>query len=464
MKTNAMLLLAVLGGVAAAAAQQVTSSPQVVIENVTLDVSAGTLTIAGASLAPRPFVTLNLIPLNVQSAADTRLVVAVPLDMMPPGAYLLTVSRGPQPSDTASYDVQIGPATPSPAAPASGGASSQPLATDTAAPAAPTSPAATVGDHVITLADVDREWQRTDPSAYLAASRQLYEARRRVATEMVNSELLAREAAARGITTDTLLKEEIQKRTVPMPDSAVTTLYQSLGDRTRGASLDQMRPAIRAWLERNIEPDLAKMTYVEELMKVSTRADILLKPPRVEVDHRADDPVLGPPTAPVEIVAFGDFQSADYARFALSFGKVRETFGNRVRIVFKHLPQGGPPSVSAAEAAACANAQGKFWPYHDKILSEAGPLVTTRFRNAARDVGLNGPAFDACLEQGQFHAQVQGALDEAQRYAISASPSFLVNGQLAPDPPPFLPPFDFFKRIVEEELQRQGSAAAAAPR
>jgi len=37
---------------------------------------------------------------------------------------------------------------------------------------------------------------------------------------------------------------------------------------------------------------------------------------------------------------------------------------------------------------------------------------------------------------------------------VKASPSFLVNGRLAPEPPPFLPPFDFFKRIIEEELSR----------
>ena len=459
MKTIALLLVAGLSGTLAAAQQA--TPPQVVIESVTPDATSGTLTVAGANFGPRPFVTLNLIPLNVQLGLDARIVAAAPLDMMPPGTYLLTVSRGPQPADTAaSYEVQIGPA-PSPTASVASGSLAQPSATDAILLPAPADPAAKVGDHVITIADVDREWQRTDPSAYLAASRQLYEGRSRVATEMVNSELLAREAAGRGVTTDALLKEEVPKRTVPMPDTAVTGLYQSLGDRTRGASLDQLRPAIRAWLERNVEPDLAKMTYVEELMKVSTRADIFLRAPRVIVEHRADDPVLGPATAPIEIVAFGDFQSPDYARFALTLSRVRDTFGNRVRIVFKHLPLGGPASVSAAEAAACANAQGKFWPYHDRILSEAGALDAVRFRKVGRDIGLDGAAFDACFDQGQFRAQIRRALDEAGRYDIPGSPSFLINGQLAPDPPSFLPPFEFFKRIIEEELAREAKDAAA---
>ena len=45
-------------------------------------------------------------------------------------------------------------------------------------------------------------------------------------------------------------------------------------------------------------------------------------------------------------------------------------------------------------------------------------------------------------------------MDEAIRYGLHVSPSFLVNGRLAPEPPPFLPPFEFFTRLVEEELLR----------
>src|SRR5437867_3581299 len=102
-------------------------------------------------------------------------------------------------------------------------------------------PAAKVGDRIITLAEVDREWQRRDPASYLGLTRQLYDNRRRVLDAMVADELLAREAAARGMTTEALLKEEIPKRIITMPESAVVSLYQSLGDLTRGATLDEMK-------------------------------------------------------------------------------------------------------------------------------------------------------------------------------------------------------------------------------
>jgi protein-disulfide isomerase len=323
--------------------------------------------------------------------------------------------------------------------------------------------AAKVGDRVITVEDVDREWRRANPVASLELSRQLYENRRRVADQMVADELIAREAAARGLSADALLQQEIPKRIVTTPESAVLALYQGLGDRVRGASLEQMKPAIRAWLTRITEPEIAKMNYVEELMKVSTRAEIFLEAPRVQVERRPQDPVLGPATAPVEIVAFGDFDSAEYAQFAQAFGRVRDTFGDRVHVVFKNLPVRGPESMAIAEAAACANAQGKFWAYHDAVVTRTGPLDTAHLKQLSNDLGLNRTAFDACVDRDEFAPAMREALAEADRYAIASSPSFLVNGRLAPPPPPFLPPAEFFKRLIEEELLHQSKAGASKP-
>lgn len=461
----------------------------ITIASVSPDDAAGTLTIAGSGFGTRPFVTLDLVPLNIQLALDQRIVVSVPLGMIPPGSYLLTVSRGAQAVETASTDVRIGgdaaaasagapggaggaadsgvrgPAssatagqTPSPVAAAAAIATATSTSTSQGLPGG-SEPAARVGDKTITTADVDREWQRADPVGYLVASRQLYSARRRIVTDLVNNELLAREAASRNVTVDALLKEELPKRTVALPDNALSNLYQSLGTRTRGASLEQMRPALREWLAKKVEPDLAKMNYLEELTKVSTRADILIEPPTVAVERRADDPSLGTPSAPVELVMFGDFQNPTYARDALTMPRVRELFGARLRVVFKHFPADDPASVAAAEAAACANAQGKFWPFHDALLGQAGALDAARFKKVAADVGADRARFDTCVDTNAMRERIGRALEETRRYDIAGSGAVLVNGRLAPDAPAFLPPFEYFKRLVEEELARQAKQA-----
>ena len=79
-------------------------------------------------------------------------------------------------------------------------------------------------------------------------------------------------------------------------------------------------------------------------------------------------------------------------------------------------------------------------------------VLTTTYLFVVR---ANRAAFDACVERRQYQSVIKDAIDEAARYGIKSVPSFLVNGRLAPDPPPFLPPFDFLKRVVEEELSRQ---------
>ena len=421
------------------------------------DAGGQSVTITGVNFGPSPFVTLDLVPLTLRSTTDTQIVAAVPVGIMPPGDYLLTVSRGPSPADTGSFQLTLGPPKPKPLA----ADQRSPGPRATAAPSgAGAEPALQVGDRAITVAEVDREWQRTDPAGYIALSRQMYEMRRRIADRMVAEELLAREAAARGLTTEALLEEEIPKRVITTPDSAVQSLYEGLGDRARGATLDQMRPALRAWLQRITEPELAKMAYVEELMKLSTRVDNFLAAPRVAVDRTAQDAALGPAAAPIELVAFGDFQNTEYARFARAFGRVRDTFGDRLRLVVKNLPALGPSSVAAAEAAQCALAQNKFWPYHEALLVPPGAASATQLKRVAVNVGLDAAAFDACVDRGAMRGVVQGALEEAKRYGLQRSPSFLINGRLAPDPPPFLPPFDFFKRLIEEELGLQAKAAA----
>ena len=462
------------GGARAMAAQGV--PPLLIVTGAIPDPARGTLTITGQNFGPRPLVTLDLVPLALQSASETRIVAAVPITMMPAGEYLLTVARGPSAAEHASLEVALGSADSGRAGAKPGSPRARPGAApapdpparqaDAAAPAPqpladpPDHTAAKVGDRVISVAEVDREWRQSDPAAYIRLSRQIHEMRRQVTDRLVADELLAREAAARGISVQALLDEEIPRRIVPMPDTAVVSLYQGLGENARGASLEQMRPALRAWLERVTEPELARMNYLEELMKVSTRAELFLEPPRVVVERSAQDAALGPESAPVELVVFGDLRSPEYARFAQAFGRVRETYGNRVRLVFKHLPM-GPESLAAAEAALCAAAQEQFWRYHDALLAERGALSAPLMKKTAAAAGLAAATFDECLDSGRVRGLLQQALDEAGRYDIRISPSFLVNGRLTPEPPQFLPPGEFFTRVIEEELFRQSREAAA---
>src|SRR5580765_8026910 len=99
-----LLALAMLGTAPVAFGQ----APPVTVTSAVPDPSGQTVTITGANFGNRPLVTLDLLPVTVQFSVDSQIVAAVPVNMMPAGKYLLTVSRGSLPADSASIQVALG--------------------------------------------------------------------------------------------------------------------------------------------------------------------------------------------------------------------------------------------------------------------------------------------------------------------------------------------------------------------
>ena len=81
---------------------------RVTITTVVPDASAGTVTITGDNFGFIPFVTLDLIPLTIESVGGNRIVAAAPIKLMPARTYLLTLSYGPSAEESASIPVVLG--------------------------------------------------------------------------------------------------------------------------------------------------------------------------------------------------------------------------------------------------------------------------------------------------------------------------------------------------------------------
>ena len=110
-----------------------------------------------------------------------------------------------------------------------------------------------------------------------------------------------------------------------------------------------------------------------------------------------------------------------------------------MRFVFRHLAFLGNESTWAAEASECANEQGRFWDYHDKLFEEQGGENTGTFSYAnlkrfAAVLELDGAAFDECLESRKYLSKVRNEVNDAQRRSIRSTPTVLVNGQVVGDP------------------------------
>src|SRR2546421_3468870 len=98
----------------------------------------------------------------------------------------------------------------------------------------------------------------------------------------------------------------------------------------------------------------------------------LLSEPVTERDH-----AIGPPSAPVTIVEYGDYECPSCLNALPIIDQVRRSLGERLRFVFRHFPQSSihPHASVAAEAAEAAAEQGKFWEMHEALFRHQEELA-----------------------------------------------------------------------------------------
>jgi protein-disulfide isomerase len=180
-------------------------------------------------------------------------------------------------------------------------------------------------------------------------------------------------------------------------------------------------------------------------------------------------PYKGPADAQVKVVEYSDFLCPFCQRIASAFREFLPQARGRVSVHFKHFPLDKscnptlkndihPGACLLARGALCANAQGRFWEYHDKVFS-APPQNPDRNRvlAIAAGAGLDGGRFSACLDAPETASRLQSEIAEAQRAGVDSTPSIFINGKR-------LPRVNDFLIAVERESERLGLPPLQAPK
>jgi protein-disulfide isomerase len=98
-----------------------------------------------------------------------------------------------------------------------------------------------------------------------------------------------------------------------------------------------------------------------------------------------------------------------------------------IRPILRDLPLGFHPNANkAAQAAHCAGEQGKFWEMRDTLFRNNANLGIEQLPGYAREIGLDGDTFDACLSSDRHQAQIDQDSQEANRIRITGTPSFII--------------------------------------
>lgn len=324
----------------------------------------------------------------------------------------------------------------------------QPATAPRTAPAASSEAAgeqvvATVGGLPITLAEVDK----AGAADVIKARQDMYNARAAALDGLVREKLVDAEAKARGTTSEELLKAEIDAKIDPVTDQDVADFYAQNQQRMRG-TLEQMAPQIKGYLEMQKKQE-RMMAFVAELEK-KTEVNKTLDPPRIDV-AAGDSPRFGSADAPVEIIEFSDFQCPYCTRGAATLDEVKEKYGDKVTVVYRHFPLDFHDRADrAAQASECANDQDKFWPYHDQLFANQSALQEADLVRYAKMVELDVKQFEDCMATNKHAQTVQDDLKEGAEAGMSGTPGFFINGRFVGG----AQPIQVFSEIIDEELAR----------
>jgi protein-disulfide isomerase len=164
-------------------------------------------------------------------------------------------------------------------------------------------------------------------------------------------------------------------------------------------------------------------------------------------------PAIGPASAPITLVEFADFQ-CPYCRQweQQTYKPLLDAYPGKIRFVYRDFPLTSihPNAMPAAEAAQCANEQGKFWDFHDKLFGSE-TLSDDVYKQYAQDLGLDMTKFNDCLSTHKYAQQIQADSDFATNLGINSTPTFFINGLAVVG----AQPLEAFKSVIDKELAGQ---------
>ncbi len=184
----------------------------------------------------------------------------------------------------------------------------------------------------------------------------------------------------------------------------------------------------------------------------------------VTVTDRSGEPVIGSKDAKVTMIEFSDFQCPFCERFYKdSYGQIKTKYVDtgKLKIIYRHFPLSFHQNAEkAAEAAECANQQGKFEQYHnllfDNSQSDGTGLNVTDLKKYADQLGLNKGTlgigknkFNDCLDKGDTAQIVSQDIAAGTAAGVDGTPSFFINGKKIVG----AQPYTVFESAIEAALK-----------
>ncbi len=160
-------------------------------------------------------------------------------------------------------------------------------------------------------------------------------------------------------------------------------------------------------------------------------------------------PEIGNPKGDVLVVEFFDY-NCGYCKRAMQ--AVRELSENdkNVKIIFMEYPILSPQSTFVSKWAVAANMQGKYWAFHQELLSSSAPKDEENLTKIAQKVGLDVAKLKKDAEGKDVESYLTSVKEFGQKLNVSGTPAFVIGGQIVRG----YIEYPAFKTIVDEERKK----------
>lgn len=154
----------------------------------------------------------------------------------------------------------------------------------------------------------------------------------------------------------------------------------------------------------------------------------------LKAEIQSDRVIFGKKDAPITIVEYSDFECPYCSRGFQTVKQVQKEYGDKVRIVFKHLPLDfHPKALPAAKYFEALARQGhdKAEKLHDAIFENQGRLKSDgeKYLNeVAKKLGADMNKLKKDLADESIMKRIEADMEEAAKFGISGTPGFLING------------------------------------
>ena len=175
---------------------------------------------------------------------------------------------------------------------------------------------------------------------------------------------------------------------------------------------------------------------------------------RFKVPVTSAQPSKGPSDALVTIVEFSEFQCPFCARVLPTMKQIEETYGDKVRIVWRNNPlafhNNAAPAAAVAMEAFAEGGNDKFWELHDVLFQNQKALGRADLEKYAKAAGLDMDKVKKALDEGTHAKVISEDQAVANTFGARGTPYFFVNGRQLRG----AMPFPSFKAVIDEEIAK----------